>query len=158
MGIVSAIYTRSDEDPNAPPAIHAGESQGTTCFYRQGAHEMKFMLVDDSSTMRKIQRRTLEKLGFSDIIEADDGAKGLEIFGTTGPDIVITDWNMPNMTGLEMVTAIRSSNKTTPIIMVTTEAEKTKVVEAIKAGISDYLIKPFTPEALSAKIRKVTGT
>lgn len=119
---------------------------------------MKFMLVDDSSTMRKIQRRTLEKLGFSDIVEADDGAKGLELFGSSIPDIVITDWNMPNMTGLEMVTAIRSNNKTTPIIMVTTEAEKTKVVEAIKAGISDYLIKPFTPEALSAKIRKVTGT
>lgn len=119
---------------------------------------MKFMLVDDSSTMRKIQRRTLEKLGYEDIVEAEDGAKGLSLFGEATPDVVITDWNMPNMNGLELVTAIRENNKTTPIIMVTTEAEKSKVVEAIKAGISDYLIKPFTPEALSAKIRKVTGT
>ena len=118
---------------------------------------MKFMLVDDSSTMRKIQRRTLEKLGFNEIVEAEDGQKGFELFSSANPDVVITDWNMPNMNGLELVQAIREVNKGVPIIMVTTEAEKSKVIEAIKAGISDYLIKPFTPEALSTKIRKVTG-
>lgn len=120
---------------------------------------MKFMLVDDSSTMRKIQRRTLEKLGFADIIEAEDGQQALGLLQQPSPpDFIITDWNMPNMNGLELVQAIRKDNKTIPIVMVTTEAEKSKVIQAIQAGISDYLIKPFTPEALSAKIRKITGT
>lgn len=119
---------------------------------------MRFLLVDDSSTMRKIQRHTLEKLGYRDIVEADDGAKGLTLYGEARPDVVITDWNMPNMTGLELVTQIRRSNATTPIIMVTTEAEKSRVLQAIKAGVNDYLIKPFTPDVLSAKIKKITSS
>lgn len=119
---------------------------------------MRFMLVDDSSTMRKIQRRTLEKMGYQEVIEAEDGQQGLQLMESTPPDVVITDWNMPNMNGLELVKAIRSNNKTIPIIMITTEAEKSKVVEAIKAGVSDYLIKPFTPEVLTQKVRKFTGT
>ena len=118
---------------------------------------MRFLLVDDSSTMRKIQRRTLEKLGFEDVVEAQDGRDALEVIQRTPPDVVITDWNMPNMDGLALVNAIRQENKSLPIIMVTTEAEKSKVVQAIQAGINDYLIKPFTPDALSAKIRKVIG-
>ena len=118
---------------------------------------MRFILVDDSSTMRKIQRRTLEKIGYKDIFEADDGISALEMMANKPPDVVITDWNMPNMNGLELVKKIRETNATIPIIMVTTEAEKTKVIEAIKAGISDYLIKPFTPEGLSDKIKKVTA-
>lgn len=119
---------------------------------------MRFMLVDDSSTMRKIQRRTLEKMGYQEVIEAEDGQQGLQMMEASPPDIVITDWNMPNMNGLELVKAIRSNNKTIPIIMITTEAEKSKVVEAIKAGVSDYLIKPFTPDVLTQKVRKLTGT
>lgn len=118
---------------------------------------MKFLLVDDSSTMRKIQRRTLEKLGYSEISEAQDGKEALDALAQEVPDLLITDWNMPNMNGLELVKEVRQTNKTLPIIMVTTEAEKSKVVEAIQAGINDYLIKPFTPEALSGKIRKITG-
>lgn len=117
---------------------------------------MKFLLVDDSSTMRKIQRRTLEKLGFEDIVEAEDGLKALEALAQHNPDIILTDWNMPNMNGLEFVQKVRETNKHIPMVMVTTEAEKGKVVQAIQAGINDYLIKPFTPEALSDKVRKFT--
>lgn len=117
---------------------------------------MRFLLVDDSSTMRKIQRRTLEKLGFGDVLEAEDGNQGLAQVESGKPDIVITDWNMPNLDGLSFVKQLRAGGHTVPIIMVTTEAEKSKVVEAIKAGINDYLIKPFTPDALAAKIRRVT--
>lgn len=118
---------------------------------------MKFLLVDDSSTMRKIQRRTLEKLGYPEVDEAEDGQQAMGMLPASAPDIIITDWNMPNMNGLEFVKAVRVTNAKIPIIMVTTEAERSKVVEAIQAGINDYLIKPFTPDALAAKIRKVTG-
>jgi two-component system chemotaxis response regulator CheY len=106
--------------------------------------------------MRKIQRRTLEKLGFEDIVEAEDGLKALEALAQHNPDIILTDWNMPNMNGLEFVQKVRETNKHIPMVMVTTEAEKGKVVQAIQAGINDYLIKPFTPEALSDKVRKFT--
>jgi len=115
---------------------------------------MGSLLVDDSSTMRKIQRRTLEKPGFEEVVEVQDGRDALEVMQRIPPDVVITDRNMPNMDGLALVTAIRQENKSLPIIMVTTEAEKSKVVQTIQAGINDYLIKPFTPDALSAKIRK----
>ncbi|QDU64743.1 hypothetical protein Pan216_56350 [Planctomycetes bacterium Pan216] len=118
---------------------------------------MKFVLVDDSSTMRKIQRRTLERLGYTEVEEAEDGKEALDVVEQFTPDVIITDWNMPNMNGLEFVKEVRTKDKETPIIMVTTEAEKTKVIQAIQAGISDYLIKPFTPDSLAAKIRKVTG-
>jgi two-component system chemotaxis response regulator CheY len=107
--------------------------------------------------MRKIQRRTLERLGFTDIIEAEDGDEALRLLPDANPDILITDWNMPNVNGLELVRQIRQTDQKLPIIMVTTEAEKNRVIEAIKAGISDYLIKPFTGEALASKIRRVTN-
>jgi two-component system chemotaxis response regulator CheY len=123
----------------------------------KGAQRMKFLLVDDSSTMRQIQKRTLEKLGFIDVLEASDGREALSVLEHTAVDVLLTDWNMPNVNGLELVKAVREKNKTIPIIMVTTEAEKSRVIEAIQAGITDYLIKPFTQEALSAKLRKVTG-
>jgi two-component system, chemotaxis family, chemotaxis protein CheY len=118
---------------------------------------MKFMLVDDSSTMRKVQRRTLERLGFTNIVDAEDGKQALDLLPTALPDVIITDWNMPNVNGLEFVKTVRQTDKKVPILMCTTEAEKSKVVEAIKAGINDYLIKPFTPEGLSAKIKRVAG-
>lgn len=118
---------------------------------------MRFLLVDDSGTMRKIQRRTLEKLGFCDVLEAEDGEQALEVIAHRPPDVVLTDWNMPKMNGLELVKAIRQSNRSMPILMVTTEAQKSRVLEAISAGINDYLIKPFTPESLAAKIRRIAG-
>ena len=116
---------------------------------------MKFLLVDDSRTMRNIWKKVLTTLNNSESVEAGDGAEGLKAFQEHGPfDMLLVDWNMPNMDGLSMIKKIRETNKTTPIIMVTTEAEKHRIIEAIKAGVNNYLVKPFTPDALQAKIEE----
>ena len=113
---------------------------------------MKILLVDDSKTMRNIQKAVLQQLGHSDIQEACDGQDALSKVGAYKPDLMLVDWNMPNMDGLSFVKAFRQTNKTTPIIMVTTEAEKSRVIEAIKAGVNNYVVKPFTPDLLSQRI------
>ena len=114
---------------------------------------MKILLVDDSKTMRNIWKKVIASIEGSEPIEAADGVEGLEAFKTQGPfDLVLADWNMPNMNGLEMVTKIRELDKVTPIIMVTTEAEKPRIIDAIKSGVNNYVIKPFTPDALIQKI------
>jgi two-component system, chemotaxis family, chemotaxis protein CheY len=115
---------------------------------------MKVLLVDDSGTMRTIQKRCLNKLGFEDVVEAEDGVTGLRAFEAAAFDLVLTDWNMPNMDGLSMLKEIRQRNAKVPIIMITTEAERGRVVEAIQAGVSDYLVKPFTPDGLKEKLEK----
>lgn len=124
---------------------------------------MKILLVDDSKTMRNIWKKVIASIEGAESVEGADGLEGLEAFKTQGPfDLVLADWNMPNMSGLEMVTAMRELDKTTPIIMVTTEAEKPRIIEAIKAGVNNYVIKPFTPDALIQKIdetlKKATAT
>lgn len=114
---------------------------------------MKILLVDDSKTMRNIWKKVITSIEGAEAIEGGDGLEGLDAFQNQGPvDLVLADWNMPNMSGLEMVTKIRELDKTTPIIMVTTEAEKPRIIEAIKAGVNNYVIKPFTPDALLQKI------
>jgi two-component system chemotaxis response regulator CheY len=113
---------------------------------------MKILLVDDSKTMRNIQKAVLTQLGHSDVHEACDGQDALSKVGAIKPDLILVDWNMPNMDGLTFVKAYRQSNKTTPMIMVTTEAEKSRVIEAIKAGVNNYVVKPFTPDLLSQRI------
>ncbi len=118
---------------------------------------MKVLLVDDSGTMRTIQHRCLNKLGINEVVEAEDGRVALEIFGTTSFDIVLTDWNMPNMDGLTLLKEIRTRNQDVPVIMITTEAERARVVLAIQAGVSDYLVKPFTPDDLKNKLQKWVG-
>lgn len=122
---------------------------------------MKIMLVDDSRTIRNIQKRTLQQLGHTDIVEAEDGAVALAKFNETTPDLMLIDWNMPNMNGLTLVQKIRETNKTIPLIMCTTEAEKSRVLEALKAGVNNYIVKPFTAESLGEKIdqtmAKVSG-
>lgn len=115
---------------------------------------MRFLIVDDSSNMRRVQRRTLETLGFTDIVEAEDGEEALELFRTTRPDVVVTDWDMPKMNGLALAKEIRQIDKDLPIIMVASESAREKVIEAIQAGITDYLIKPFMPDTFCAKIKK----
>ncbi len=115
---------------------------------------MNIMLVDDSRTIRKIQRRTLEQLGHTDIVDAEDGAVAFAKFNEKTPDLMLIDWNMPNMNGLELVKKIRETNKTIPLIMCTTEAEKSRVLEAIKAGVNNYIVKPFTAESLGEKIEQ----
>jgi len=114
----------------------------------------KVLVVDDSGTMRKIVIRALNAAGFSDTVEAGDGVEALGIFQKSEIGLIMTDWNMPNKSGLDLTKEIRATGSKVPIFMITTEAEKTRVVEAIQAGITDYLTKPFTQEALQAKLDK----
>ncbi len=113
---------------------------------------MKIMLVDDSRTIRKLQTRALEQLGHAEIVEAEDGVEALAKFEEDAPDLILIDWNMPNMDGMTLVQKIRESNKTIPLIMCTTGAERAQVIDAIKAGVNNYIVKPFTVEALGEKI------
>jgi two-component system chemotaxis response regulator CheY len=119
-----------------------------------GNKNMKVLLIDDSRTMRNIQKSVLSQLGLTQIEEACDGQDALSKVGAFQPELILVDWNMPNMDGLTFVKAWRSTNKTTPIIMVTTEAEKSRVIEAIKAGVNNYVVKPFTPDLLSQRIQE----
>ncbi|MEZ4651048.1 MAG: response regulator [Candidatus Eisenbacteria bacterium] len=113
---------------------------------------MKIMLVDDSRTMRNIQKNVLAQLGHKDIVEAADGEEALKVAEAESPELILLDWNMPKMDGLTFLKNYRVKDKTTPIIMVTTEAEKSRVIEAIKAGVNNYVIKPFTPDVLQTRI------
>ena len=115
----------------------------------------KVLVVDDSGTMRKIILRSLNALGVTDVVEAGDGSDGLEAFKANQFDIVLTDWNMPRMTGLELLKAIRATESTVPVILITTEAEKGRVLEAVQAGVSDYLVKPFETEGLRQETAKI---
>lgn len=115
---------------------------------------MKILLVDDSRTIRNIQKNVLAQMGYTDILEAGDGVEALKLLESETPDLALVDWNMPNMDGLTLVGRIRQKDTALPLIMVTTEAEKGRVIEAIKAGVSNYLVKPFTGDVLSAKIEQ----
>lgn len=115
---------------------------------------MKILLVDDSKTMRNIQKSVLSQLGFTNVEEACDGQDALSKVGAYQPDLILLDWNMPNMDGLTFIKTYRQTNKTTPVMMVTTEAEKSRVIEAIKAGVNNYVVKPFTPDVLSQRIQE----
>ena len=115
---------------------------------------MKILLVDDSKTMRNIQRGILSQMGYSEVEEACDGLDALSKVGSFAPDLLLVDWNMPNMDGISFVREYRGKGNTTPIIMVTTEAEKSRVIEAIKAGVNNYVVKPFTPDVLQQRIEE----
>jgi two-component system, chemotaxis family, chemotaxis protein CheY len=117
---------------------------------------MKILLVDDSRMMRNIQKKALETLGNVEFAEANDGLEALKLIGATpdGFQLILIDWNMPNMDGITLVGKIRATDKKTPLMMVTTEAEKGRVLEAIKAGVNNYALKPFTPDALLEKVKQ----
>lgn len=121
---------------------------------------MKLLVVDDSSTMRRIIKNTLARLGYKDILEGGDGLEGWAAIDAN-PDIemLITDWNMPEMNGLELVKKVRADArfKDLPIIMVTTEGGKAEVITALKAGVNNYIVKPFTPQVLKEKLAAVMG-
>jgi two-component system, chemotaxis family, chemotaxis protein CheY len=116
---------------------------------------MNILLVDDSKTMRNIQKKILGDLGEVTFSEAGDGVEALAVLGNTpaGFNLILIDWNMPNMDGITLVGRIRASDKATPLVMVTTEAEKTRIIEALKAGVNNYVLKPFTPESFMEKIK-----
>ncbi|PAF45775.1 chemotaxis response regulator CheY [Helicobacter sp. 11S02629-2] len=121
---------------------------------------MKLLIVDDSSTMRRIIKNTLQRLGYEDILEAEHGADAWNQLSTVdGIQVLITDWNMPEMNGLELVKKVRAEPKykNIPIIMVTTEGGKTEVIAALKAGVNNYIVKPFTPQVLKEKLEVVLG-
>lgn len=118
---------------------------------------MKVMLVDDSRTMRNIQKSALAEIGYTNIVEACDGQDALSRVKAEMPELILLDWNMPNMDGLTFLKAFRTENKSTLVIMVTTEAEKSRVVEAIKAGVNNYLVKPFTPDQLNQRISETVS-
>ncbi len=119
--------------------------------------EMSILVVDDMATMRRIIKNLLSQLGFKNTAEAEDGAVGLQKLKKGDFDFVITDWNMPNMTGLQLIEAIRAepSLKHLPILMITAEAKKENVIAAIKAGANNYIVKPFPAEVLQEKITKI---
>ena len=118
---------------------------------------MKILVVDDFQTMRRIIRNYLRQLGFNNVEEAEDGDVALEKLNEGQFDFVITDWNMPKMTGIDLLKKIRAENnfKNIPVLIITAEAEKENVVQAAQAGVNDYIVKPFTPEVLQAKIEKI---
>ncbi|HBJ38157.1 MAG TPA: two-component system response regulator [Planctomycetaceae bacterium] len=117
---------------------------------------MRVLVVDDSGVMRKIISRALGELGINEVEEAADGQLALDMMTASGPfDLLITDWNMPVMNGLELVQSLRGSGCAVPIIMVTTKSEKEAVLQAIQAGVNDYVIKPFERDMLRLKIERL---
>ena len=118
---------------------------------------MRVLVVDDFATMRKIVRNILKQIGFEDIIEAEDGTAALQLIKNDKVGLVVTDWNMPNMTGLDLLREIRQNPQTSnlPVLMVTAEGLKENVMEAVKAGVSNYVVKPFTAEVLQEKIETI---
>jgi len=118
---------------------------------------MKILIVDDFATMRKVIRNLLSQVGYKNITEAEDGVAALRILKSQKMDFVISDWNMPNMNGLEFLKAVRVDNELSglPFLMVTAEALKENVVLAVKAGVSNYIVKPFTADILNEKIGKI---
>lgn len=119
--------------------------------------ELKILAVDDSPTMRRIIINTLNRAGFKDVVEASDGKDALAKMKLEKPNFVITDWNMPEMDGLTFITILRSmaEYKDIQVLMVTTRSVKEDIVEAMKAGVNNYIVKPFTPETLKAKINQM---
>ena len=113
---------------------------------------MRSLIVDDSRTIRRIQRSLLEQLGHEEIHEAENGQEALDIAQANQIDIILLDWNMPVMDGLTFVQKYRGAGGKAPIIMVTTESEKARVIEAIRAGVNNYVVKPFTPDQLESRI------
>ena len=118
---------------------------------------MDVLIVDDFATMRRILKNILRQIGFTNIYEADNGKNALNILKKQKFDLILCDWNMPEMSGLELLNEIRSDNelKDTPFVMVTAEAQKNNIIEAVQAGVSNYVVKPFTAETINGKLKKV---
>ena len=118
---------------------------------------MRFLVVDDSTTMRRIIINTLNKLGYTEVVEAGNGREGIDRVNEGPVDLVITDWNMPEMSGIEFIRALRAMDgkQQLPVLMVTTNAAKDDIVEALRAGVTNYVVKPFTSDTIKEKIDAV---
>ncbi|MDQ7990149.1 MAG: chemotaxis response regulator CheY [Candidatus Dactylopiibacterium sp.] len=117
----------------------------------------RFLVVDDFSTMRRIVRNLLKELGYTNVDEAEDGVVAMQKLTAGGFDFVVTDWNMPNMTGIELLRAIRANGALAhlPVLMITAEAKKENIIEAAQAGASGYIVKPFTAITMAEKLTKI---
>lgn len=120
---------------------------------------MRVLVVDDFSTMRRIVKNILRQLGMSNVVEADDGTTAWEILNKDKIDFVVSDWNMPHMTGIELLRKVRASEEFAdmPFLMVTAEAQQENIIEAVQAKVSNYIVKPFTAEVMKQKIDKIFG-
>ena len=122
--------------------------------------DMKFLVVDDFATIRRIVKGVINELGFSNVTEADDGSTALPLLRDGNFDFLITDWNMPGMPGLDLLKAVRANPKLAklPVLMVTAEAKRDQIVAAAQAGVNGYIIKPFTAEVLKKKLTKILNS
>jgi two-component system chemotaxis response regulator CheY len=120
---------------------------------------LRFLVVDDFSTMRRIVKNLLNDLGYANVAEADDGNTALPMLQSGGFDFLVTDWNMPGMPGLDLLKAVRADPKLAkmPVLMLTAEAKREQIIEAAQAGVNGYVIKPFTAITLKEKIDKILG-
>jgi len=118
---------------------------------------MDVLIVDDFATMRRILKNILRQIGFTNIYEADNGKNALNMLKKQKFDLILCDWNMPEMSGLELLNKVRSDNelKDMPFVMVTAEAQKNNIIQAVQAGVSNYVVKPFTAETITGKLEKV---
>jgi len=118
---------------------------------------MKVLIVDDFATMRRILKNIMKQIGFSNISEAENGKNALKLLKSEPIDLVLCDWNMPEMAGIDLLNAVRGDDqlKAMPFVMVTAEAQKENILEAVKAGVSSYIVKPFTAETVEEKLKKV---
>jgi len=115
----------------------------------------KVLVADDSSTMRAIISRALNTIGVVDVVEVADGREAMKAFDSSSFDLVLTDWSMPNKTGIEVLREIRRTDAAIPVVMITSEGDRHRVLEAIEAGVSDYLLKPFTADDLKSKLESL---
>lgn len=118
---------------------------------------MRVLIVDDFSTMRRIVRNILRQIGLNNVVEADDGTTAWDVLNREKIDFIVSDWNMPKMTGIELLRKVRSSEAfaDTPFLMVTAEAQQENIIEAVQAKVSNYIVKPFTADTLQQKIEKI---
>ena len=120
---------------------------------------MRVLIVDDFSTMRRIVRNILRQLNLNNVVEADDGTTAWDILNREKIDFIVSDWNMPNMTGIELLRKVRASEQFAhlPFLMVTAEAQHENIIEAVQAKVSNYIVKPFTTDTMKQKIDKIFG-
>jgi len=118
---------------------------------------MKILVVDDFATMRRILKNVLKQIGFTNIGEADDGSTALAVLKKDKIDLIMSDWNMPKVSGLDLLKAVRSDEamKATPFLMVTAEGQKDSVIQAVQAGVSNYVVKPFTADTIKEKLEQI---
>lgn len=119
--------------------------------------KMKVLVVDDFSTMRKIVKNILKQIGLTNVVEAEDGGQAFDIVKKGGVDLIVSDWNMPRVTGIEFLRMVRAdkNHADIPFLMVTAEAQRENLIEAIQAKVTNYVVKPFTPATLESKIEAI---